>query len=157
VTTPPSPLAGSTVPTSPFAEGGNTADNALVDVTPTAVVKLKELRDMEPETTQLGLRVEIISAPGEDFRYDLSFEKVTTAAFTDEVRTVDGLKVIIPSKDVDLLRGADRQRRGAVGAQRQVGPVQLGPAVGAMGLQGGLRGHRAEVYRTGGAPFSAKP
>ncbi|NBN89856.1 MAG: hypothetical protein EBU67_04865 [Actinobacteria bacterium] len=106
VTTPPSPLAGSTVPTSPFAEGGNTADNALVDVTATAVVKLKELRDMEPETTQLGLRVEIISAPGEDFRYDLSFEKVTTAAFTDEVRTVDGLKIIVPANSIELLTGS---------------------------------------------------
>ena len=106
MTTPPSPLAGSTSPTSPFAEGGLTADNSLVDVTPTAVVKLKELRDMEPETTQLGLRVEIISAPGEDFRYDLSFEKVTTAAFTDEVRTVDGLKIIVPANSIELLTGS---------------------------------------------------
>ena len=106
VTTPPSPLAGSTVPTSPFAEGGSTADNAIVDVTATGVAKLKELRDMEPETTQLGLRIEIISEPGEDFRYDLSFEKVTTAAFTDEVRTVDGLKIIVPANSIELLTGS---------------------------------------------------
>ena len=61
---------------------------------------------MEPETTQLGLRIEIISSPGEDFRYDLSFEKVTTAAFTDEVRTIDGLKIIVPANSIELLTGS---------------------------------------------------
>ena len=44
--------------------------------------------------------------PGEDFRYDLSFEEFLKAAFTDEVRTHDGLKVIIPGDDVALLTGA---------------------------------------------------
>ena len=34
--------------------------------------------------------------PGEEFKYDLSFEIVTQAAFSDEVRTIGGLKVIIP-------------------------------------------------------------
>jgi Fe/S biogenesis protein NfuA len=48
----------------------------------------------------------IASAPGEDFRYDLSFDEFLTAAFTDEVRTHDGLKVIIPGSDVELLQGA---------------------------------------------------
>ena len=65
-----------------------------------------ELRDEEPEQDRLGLRLEIVSAPGQDFRYDLSFDVVTKAAFTDEVRTHDGLKVIIPAKDLDRLRGA---------------------------------------------------
>ena len=106
MTTPPSPFADSTAPASPFADGGATTDNAIVDVTAEANVKLKELRDMEPETTQLGLRIEIISAPGEDFRYDLSFEKVTTAAFTDEVRTIDGLKIIVPANSIELLTGS---------------------------------------------------
>jgi len=64
------------------------------------------MRDAEPETDRLGLRLEIVSDPGEAFRYDLSFEVTTKAAFTDEVRTHDGLKVIVPAKDVDLLRGA---------------------------------------------------
>ena len=39
--------------------------------------------------------------PGKDFRYDLSFDEFLTAAFTDEVRTHDGLKVIIPQRDLD--------------------------------------------------------
>lgn len=64
------------------------------------------MRDDEPETDRLGLRLEIISDPGADFRYDLSFEITTKAAFTDEVRTHDGLKIIIPAKDIELLKGA---------------------------------------------------
>jgi Fe/S biogenesis protein NfuA len=106
VTTPPSPFAGTDSPTSPFAEGGLTADNLIVEITEAANVKLKELRDLEPETDRLGLRVEIVSGPGEDFRYDLSFEIVTQAAFTDEVRTVDGLKIIVPANSIDLLSGS---------------------------------------------------
>ncbi len=64
------------------------------------------MRNQEPETDRLGLRLEIISEPGEDFRYDLSFEITTKAAFSDEVRTHDGLKVIVPAKDLHLLTGA---------------------------------------------------
>ena len=64
------------------------------------------MRDDEPETDRLGLRLEIISEPGQEFRYDLSFEITTKAAFSDEVRTHDGLKVIIPAKDLELLTGA---------------------------------------------------
>ena len=105
MTTPPSPFAGTT-PTSPFAEGGLTADDSIVEVTPAGLVKLKELRDIEPVTDRLGLRIEIVSAPGEDFRYDLSFEIVTQAAFTDEVRTIEGLKVIVPANTIDLLTGS---------------------------------------------------
>lgn len=105
MTTPPSPFAGTT-PVSPFAEGGLTADDSIVEVTPAGLEKLKELRDLEPETDRLGLRIEIVSGPGEDFRYDLSFEIVTQAAFTDEVRTIDGLKVIVPANTIDLLTGS---------------------------------------------------
>jgi len=106
VTTPPSPVAGTANPTSPFADGGLTADNLIVEVTEAANTKLKELRDIEPETDRLGLRIEIVSGPGEDFRYDLSFEIVTQAAFTDEVRTIDGLKIIVPANSIDLLTGS---------------------------------------------------
>ncbi len=83
------------------------ARDSIVRMTPSARERLVALRDAEPERERLGLRLEILSGAGEEFRYDLVFEEVTKAAFTDEVRTVDGLKVIIPSKDVDLLRGAE--------------------------------------------------
>jgi Fe/S biogenesis protein NfuA len=84
----------------------STGSEPIIEIAPAAVAKLVELRDAEPEADKLGLRLEIASGPGEDFRYDLSFDEFLTAAFTDEVRTHDGLKVIIPSRDRDLLQGA---------------------------------------------------
>lgn len=78
----------------------------IVEITPAALAELVKLRDEEPDADKLGLRLAIASAPGEDFRYDLSFDEFLTAALTDEVRTHDGLKVIIPGNDVELLQGA---------------------------------------------------
>lgn len=61
---------------SPFATDTPTADkaNTIVSISPIAHEKLLELRDAETEGAQLGLRLEILSQPGEDFRYDLSFD-----------------------------------------------------------------------------------
>ena len=78
----------------------------IVEITPAALAKLTELRDAEPDADKLGLRLEIASAPGEDFRYDLSFDEYLTAAFTDEVRTHGGLKIVIPQRDIERLQGA---------------------------------------------------
>jgi Fe/S biogenesis protein NfuA len=94
---------------SPF-EGLGTATTStsepIVEITPAALAKLVEMRDAEPDAASLGLRLELASGPGEDFRYDLSFDEYLSAAFTDEVRTHDGLKVIIPQRDVEYLAGA---------------------------------------------------
>jgi Fe/S biogenesis protein NfuA len=95
-----SPLAGLGAETAP------SGSDPIIEITPEALAKLKELRDAEPEAETLGLRLELVSGPGEDFRYDLSFDEFLSAAFTDEVRTHDGLKVIIPQRDLDFLRGA---------------------------------------------------
>lgn len=78
----------------------------IITVTPEALDQLRELRDDEVDGDKLGLRLAIASDAGEDFRYDLSFEEYLTAAFTDEVRTHEGMKVIIPGNDVELLTGA---------------------------------------------------
>jgi Fe/S biogenesis protein NfuA len=91
--------------------GTEQASRTIVEVTPEAHRELVALRDTEADADRLGLRLEIVSAPGEDFRYDLSFDVVTKAAFTDEVRTHRGedgstLKVIVPAKDLDSLTGA---------------------------------------------------
>jgi Fe/S biogenesis protein NfuA len=82
------------------------SNELIIDITPEAHAQLLELRNAEPDADRLGLHLEVVSGPGEEFRYDLSFEVVTKAAFTDEVRTHDGLKVIIPAKDLELLQGA---------------------------------------------------
>lgn len=85
---------------------GSTASTQIIEITDDALVKLLELRADEPEAEALGLRLEIASAPGEPFRYDLSFDEYLTAAFSDEVRTHGALKVVVPQRDLDLLTGA---------------------------------------------------
>ena len=103
-----SPLAG-------LATDTPVASEPIIDITEAALAKLVELRAEEPDADQLGLRLEVVSAPGEDFRYELGFEEYLSAAFTDEVRTHTGsgdspegsaLKVMIPGKDVESLTGA---------------------------------------------------
>ena len=93
------------------AEAARTDTGQIITITSEALTELVTLRDAEPEGDRLGLRLEIVSNPGEDFKYDLSFDVVTKAAFTDEVRTharsdIGSLKVIIPAAAVDLLEGA---------------------------------------------------
>ena len=92
---------------SPLAGIAPAAKDTLITITPIAHSHLIELRDAETEQEKLGLRLEILSGPGEDFRYDLMFDEFVKAAFTDEVRTINGLKIIIGAKDLDLLRGAE--------------------------------------------------
>jgi len=97
-----SPLAAVAAPTE---------TSQIITITPEALKELVQLRDSEPDADRLGLRLEIVSAPGEDFRYDLSFDVVTKAAFTDEVRThtqadIGSLKVIIAGASIDMLQGS---------------------------------------------------
>jgi Fe/S biogenesis protein NfuA len=91
----------------------------IVTITPEALKELAALRDTEPDADRLGLRLEIISKPGEDFQNDLSFDVITKAAFTDEVRThtADGisLKVIVPANSMDLLEGATLDHTSSAG------------------------------------------
>lgn len=88
------------------ASGQAATSEPIIQITAEAQTKLLELRAEETDAESLGLRLGIASGPGEDFRYDLSFEEFLRAAFTDEVRTHDGLKVIIPAADVEFLQGA---------------------------------------------------
>ncbi len=106
---------------SPLAPETDTSTSALIiSVTVEAHAELVQLRDDEPDGDRLGLRLEIVSGPGEDFRYDLSFDVVTKAAFSDEVRTHVSaagaeLKVIVPAKDLDSLQGAVLDRSDSQG------------------------------------------
>jgi Fe/S biogenesis protein NfuA len=85
---------------------GSAGSEPIITITEAALAEVLVARDGEDEGDKLGLRVAIVSAPGEDFRYDLSFDEFLTAGFTDEVRTHDGLKVIIAADDVERLQGA---------------------------------------------------
>ncbi len=113
--------SGSLAAVSPLA--ANTV-SSIISITPNALAELAAMRDAEPDADRLGLRLEIISAPGEDFKYDLSFDVVTKAAFSDEVRTHTGtddagavttMKVIIPVGSLELLEGATLDHTGSAG------------------------------------------
>lgn len=92
---------------SPFADAADAAPNdTIVEITDSALEMIRDLRASESDAESLGLRLAIASAPGEDFRYDLSFEEFLTAAFTDEVRTLGDIKVIVPADSVEFLQGA---------------------------------------------------
>jgi Fe/S biogenesis protein NfuA len=91
---------------SPLAPQNTTEVSSIITITDDALAELVKLRDSEDDAASLGLRLEIVSGPGEDFKYDLSLDEFRKAAFTDEVRTHSGMKVIIPAKDVELLEGA---------------------------------------------------
>ncbi len=93
------------------SDDGGSASRPIITVTDAAITKLLEMRAEETDADQLGLRLAIASGPGEDFRYDLSFDEYLKAAFADEVRTHEGadgrsIKVVVPDSDVELLREA---------------------------------------------------
>ncbi len=93
------------------ADDAQAVSRPIVTITDTALGKLLELRADESDADQLGLRLAIASQPGEDFRYDLSFDEFLKAAFTDEVRTHEGpdgqaIKIIVPEENVELLQDA---------------------------------------------------
>lgn len=93
-------------PLEAMTSGSGVTSEPIISVTDAALEKLTELRAEETDADQLGLRLAIASGPGEDFRYDLSFDEYLKAAFTDEVRTHGDLKVIIPGEHTELLRDA---------------------------------------------------
>jgi Fe/S biogenesis protein NfuA len=83
-----------------------TLDEQIISVTDAAAEELLKLRDAEPEGDRLGVRIEVLSDEGTEFTYDLSFQIVTKSEITDVVRSTNGLKVIVPAKDVEHLEGA---------------------------------------------------
>lgn len=92
---------------SPFAPQNSGVDSGtIITITDDALDELIKLRDAEQDASSLGLRLEIVSGAGEEFKYDLSLDEFRKAAFTDEVRTHGGMKVIIPAKDLESLQGA---------------------------------------------------
>jgi Fe/S biogenesis protein NfuA len=82
------------------------SSDTIIEITDEALVQLKVLRDAEPETDRLGLRLEVTTSLREEFEYDLSFAIVTQAVFSDEVRTINGLKIIIPLASFEFIKGA---------------------------------------------------
>lgn len=83
-----------------------TASSLILDVDPRASKMLLEVRDREPDASDLGLVLRISGVEGTSFTYEMAFMRVDDAGPSDEVEHHDGLAVIIPKGDADNLRGA---------------------------------------------------
>jgi Fe/S biogenesis protein NfuA len=129
---------------SPFATTEEVvADDFIITVTPAGQTKIIELRDEEPEAKQLGLRLEILADEGAEFTYDLSFQELVKADFTDMVQNHGGLRVIIPAKDATNLEGAtlDYEEGGLVLRNpNKPRPISLGNLVANDDLSTEVRG-----------------
>ncbi|HUC03894.1 MAG TPA: NifU family protein [Acidimicrobiales bacterium] len=78
----------------------------IVSLTPEAHRVVKEAIEQEPEPLSLALWLEIRGVQDGAFVYDLYFQAAADATDGDEVRTVEGLAVVVPEGSVDRLRGA---------------------------------------------------
>jgi Fe/S biogenesis protein NfuA len=129
---------------SPFATTEEVVvDDLIITVTPAGREKILELRDEEPEGKQLGLRLEILADEGAEFTYDLSFQELVKADFTDMVKNHGGLRVIIPAKDASNLEGAtlDYEEGGLVLRNpNKPRPISLGNLVANDDLATEVRG-----------------
>ncbi len=73
-----------------------------VDLTPTAVAKVKEILTQQ-EPKPLGLRVSVVGGGCSGFSYQMNFENQTNGI--DRVFEFDGLKVFIDSASLMYLKG----------------------------------------------------
>ena len=79
---------------------------AVVTVTPAALATVIEARSGEVDAELLALWLEVGSAPGGRFRYDMWFQRLDEAAAEAAVVTLDGVSLVIAASSVDKLRGA---------------------------------------------------
>lgn len=78
----------------------------VITVTPSALATVIDARSGEVDAESLSLWLEVGSAPGGRFRYDMWFQRTDEAPVGAEVVVLQGMSVIIPSASIDKLRGA---------------------------------------------------
>jgi iron-sulfur cluster assembly protein/iron-sulfur cluster insertion protein len=79
-------------------------DQAPITLTPTAVVKVKELIVDAAADEELALRVAVKSGGCSGFNYDMYFDSEFAA--DDIVREFDGVKVSVDASSAELLKGS---------------------------------------------------
>ena len=79
-------------------------DQAPITLTPTAVVKVKELIVDAAADEELALRVAVKSGGCSGFNYDMYFD--SEFADDDIVREFDGVKVSVDASSAELLKGS---------------------------------------------------
>jgi len=76
----------------------------IVDITPKAVLKVKELMKAEGKDGQ-ALRIKIFPGGCAGFMYDFSFDNQTNN--DDKVIEVDGLKIFVDNNTLQFLKGSN--------------------------------------------------
>jgi iron-sulfur cluster assembly accessory protein len=75
---------------------------AGLEVTPTAVAKVREILDQQ-DPKPLGLRVSVVGGGCSGFSYQMNFENQTNGI--DKVYEFDGLKVFVDAASLMYLKG----------------------------------------------------
>ncbi len=92
--------------TTDLDEPEGVADDAVLVVAEDALGKVLDVRNAEPDSEGLALRVEIVGVNGVDFTYDLSFEPVAELEGPHRIYTQRDLTIAIPVDSIDNLLGA---------------------------------------------------
>jgi iron-sulfur cluster assembly accessory protein len=79
-------------------------DQAPITLTPTAIVKVKELIAVAAAEEELALRVAVKSGGCSGFNYDMYFDSEFEA--DDIIREFDGVKVSVDASSAELLKGS---------------------------------------------------
>ncbi|MGH9086761.1 MAG: NifU family protein [Acidimicrobiales bacterium] len=74
--------------------------------TDSALAKVLELRDAEPDAGSLALAVEVRGFRDGDYAYDVYFQQAGDAGAADWSSTQGGLTVVVPADSVDKLLGS---------------------------------------------------
>ena len=82
------------------------ATSAVITVTPGALATVIDARSGEVDAQALSLWLEVGSAPGGRFRYDMWFQRTDEAAADASIVALDGVSVVIPAASVAKLQGA---------------------------------------------------
>lgn len=83
-----------------------TTGEVLLDVTPVAMKMVLEIRNQEDDPENTALRVEVAGVSGVEYKYDLSFDDISSADDTYAKYTIGELTCIVPGNSVDLMRGS---------------------------------------------------
>ena len=92
-------MASTTTPTTPNVE---TAPKGPVSLTPTAIVKVKEIMSQQ-NPVPAGLRIGVVGGGCSGFSYSMSFENAP--GMMDKVYNFDGLKLFVDATSVMYLNG----------------------------------------------------
>ncbi|MDD5543753.1 MAG: iron-sulfur cluster assembly accessory protein [Acidobacteriia bacterium] len=75
-----------------------------IQLTPSAVTKVKDILAKQPETFQ-GLRIAVVGGGCSGFQYHMGFEKAS--GLNDQVLNFDGLNVIVDNNSLQYLKGCE--------------------------------------------------